>query len=145
MTWKSHRVLTGFAVLLYSHNPFYAMAAAFGSTFPDMVEMTLPGPAKWYHRKLSHWFVPYLAALLVLTQVAPWLGSSHRTFSLIVWFLVGCLAHIAEDAVCGKVPVLDPNKPVYVCPRLFYAGSPKEYVFVAMVLAVVTLATRLIN
>ena len=45
-----------------------------------------------------------------------------------VWFLVGCLAHIIEDSICGKIPIINPIKPkVYF--RLFYTNTPFEYIF----------------
>ena len=42
------------------------------------------------------------------------------------FILLGALFHIAEDALCGKVPLLHPKKKVGV--RLFRVGSFGEYI-----------------
>ena len=54
----------------------------------------------------------------------------------------GLLAHhIAEDALCGKVPLFHPAKKVGV--RLFRVGSFAEYVFAIVVVIVCYVVGRL--
>ena len=43
------------------------------------------------------------------------------------YICIGALLHIAEDAVCGKVPFLTPYHKVGI--RLFKVGSVTEYLF----------------
>ena len=55
------------------------------------------------------------------------LGEDARSLILAGRFiLLGALFHIAEDALCGKVPFLHPKKKVGV--RLFRVGSFGEYI-----------------
>ena len=58
------------------------------------------------------------------------------------YFAVGALLHIAEDAVCGKVPLLTPGDKHGV--KLFAVGSFAEYFFSAGVVLVCYLAHRLV-
>ena len=44
-----------------------------------------------------------------------------------IYICIGALLHIAEDAVCGKVPLLTPYHKVGI--RLFKVGSVPEYLF----------------
>lgn len=140
MTWLSHRVVTATTVLAGTQNVWFAVFATVGSTFPDKVEYWMPGGWQRHHRKTSHWWVMY-AVLLGVVYLAmryfygrPLLFTSFyfSPLTVIGWFLVGCLLHIAEDAVCGKVPVWHPHKRMYVCPRLFYVGSFGESAFVIL-------------
>ena len=52
--------------------------------------------------------------------------STNSKFAF--WFLVGGLAHIVEDSICGKIPIINPTKPK-VHFRLFYTNTPFEYIF----------------
>lgn len=59
-----------------------------------------------------------------------------------MFLCVGALLHIAEDAVCGKVPFLTPYQKIGV--RLFQVGSVAEYLFtIAAVLLCYGLRTYL--
>ena len=62
-------------------------------------------------------------------------GSVAAFFSALTWLLLGALCHIAEDAVCGKVPALFPTQKIGI--RLFTVGSLREYLFVLFCLVVV--------
>ena len=114
MTWVSHVALTGTIAYAVSADPLAAAAACVGAVLPDKVEGT-PGSVGWRtwrsrHRGWSHWPMLYLA-------------------------LIGALLHIAEDAVCGKVPAVLPTQKIGI--RLFTVGSLREYLFTAVCIGIV--------
>ena len=47
------------------------------------------------------------------------------------WFLIGCLMHIAEDAICGRIPITRPTQRAHLI-RFFYTGGLGEAAFVAI-------------
>ena len=47
------------------------------------------------------------------------------------WFLIGCLMHIAEDAICGRIPILRPTQRAHIV-RIFYTGGISEGIFVGL-------------
>ena len=126
MTWRSHRILTGVTVLLITRNVWFTVAAVCGSTFPDRIEMICFGNWQKCHRKLSHWFVLYLLFLGLIYFVSGLGFSQSQVLLFLKWFFVGCLSHILEDAVSGRVPFLLPGKKKQVLPCLCYTGSVKE-------------------
>jgi inner membrane protein len=112
------------------------LATTAGGLFPDVLEGRPPEDKnklkKWrtMHRGISHWFVPY--AVVVAIMMAPSVfhlskGTSRHVLSLLGYSALGCLLHIAEDALCGHVPSLNPCTRIGV--RFFTVGSPKEYFF----------------
>lgn len=130
MTWKSHKIVT-FATVFAATGSFPAAAcAALGSVLPDRIE----GPMwRHWHRTYSHWFVLYLPFVIVLLPYANVFLDDRFHWnpgSLFFWSFLGALMHIAEDAICGKIPLWSPKKRVQALPRLFYVGSAKEYIFV---------------
>ena len=130
MTWSSHRVITFVSVVLFTQDVWKASVAMLGSTFPDRVERWLPGSWQKHHRKASHWFLLYLLVLSCL-YVCPVCNEFQRNLvGFSRWYVFGCLAHIVEDSVCGRIPLFSPGKPRWVCPRLFYTGGRGESVFV---------------
>ena len=63
-----------------------------------------------------------------------YLGLSLGTLGEIIFFMsVGALLHIAEDAICGKVPFITPTQKIGV--KLFKVGSIREYI-VALILII---------
>ena len=138
MTWRSHRLLTGVTVLLVTHDVWFTLSSVCGSTFPDRVEQVGLGDWRRYHRKLSHWFVLYVFLLGLVEVFSVVCGEQLQFLLFLKWFFVGCLCHILEDAVSGRVPVWSPGKSKQVLPRLCYTGSLKEDVIVCfyLVLAV---------
>ena len=132
MKWTSHITLTGTIAYAVTQDPLPAAAACVGAILPDKIEGT-PGSVGWKswrsrHRGWSHWPVLYLALLGALTHTTGSFFYDAAFFSVLRWVLVGALLHIAEDAVCGKVPLLLPSRKVGV--RLFTVGSFREYLFV---------------
>ena len=146
MVWASHRAVTFVTIYAVTSDISAALCGTMGSTFPDKIE----GPLwrKW-HRTYSHWFVSYLPVLLLFMPSTEWYpveaALSHNVFMgikcAVFWFFVGAVAHIAEDAVCGKIPIVSPRKRVTVFPRLFYVGSKKETVF-TLVYCIIVLFVR---
>ena len=131
MTWVSHAALTGTIAYAVSSDPLAAAAACVGAVLPDKVEGS-PGSVGWRtwrsrHRGWSHWPLLYILGFLALGAVGEELGEDARSLILAGRFiLLGALFHIAEDALCGKVPFLHPKKKVGV--RLFRVGSFGEYI-----------------
>ena len=54
--------------------------------------------------------------------------------NLISYALVGALLHIAEDALCGKVPVFTPHGKHGL--KLFKVGTWREYFFAALIILI---------
>lgn len=48
-----------------------------------------------------------------------------------LWFLIGCLMHIAEDAICGRIPIIRPTQRAHLI-RFFYTGGLGEATFVGI-------------
>lgn len=150
MTWKSHRILTASTIFVLTDNYIFAIIAAIGSVFPDSVEYKLYTEQQWSknHRTISHWFVVYVVIVLAIYLLMHDKNIFIRNFqsitylfhrytleyfcliaflNFIFWFCIGCLLHILEDSVCGSIPFLSPNRKIKL-PRLFYVGSPNEYI-----------------
>ena len=135
----SHIALTGTIAYAATGDPLLAAAACVGAILPDKIEGT-PGSVGWRtwrsrHRGWSHWPLLYLALLGALTHSAGYFFYDAAFFSVLTWLLIGALLHIAEDAVCGKVPLLTPSEKYGI--RLFTVGSFREYLFVLACIAAV--------
>lgn len=161
MKWVSHKIITGSIVFAVTGSPILSAVSALGSVFPDAVE-GFPDElnyARWRknHRQLSHWFFPYLMVFCLLISLAGYLGpvsvntkefvrvlQGHgymQLFLLVVsYFSLGALFHIAEDAICGKVPGVTMQERVGV--KLFYVGSAQEYGIVLVVVSLVVLLCK---
>lgn len=151
MKWYSHKLTTGAIMYAITGNPIAAYITAAGSIIPDAVE-GFPDETNYNqwrknHRRLSHWAIPYFIAAVVLYLFASWSGGlsiiNHFSFRSLSHFRpaqyaavayifsllsFGAVCHVIEDAICGKVPALDPKERIGV--KLFYVGSPNEYLLV---------------
>ena len=139
MTWVSHIAVTGTIVYAVTTDPLLTAAAAVGAVLPDKVEGS-PGSVGWStwrsrHRGWSHWPVLYLALIGGLAQARAYFFYDAAFFSVLTWLFIGALLHIAEDAVCGKVPGIYPAQKIGI--RLFTVGSFREYAFVLFCIIVV--------
>ncbi|SDP69013.1 metal-dependent hydrolase [Selenomonas ruminantium] len=136
MKWVNHEIVTGVIVYGATADPLATVFSMAGAIFPDKVEGR-PGANYWSwrakHRGWSHWPVIYIA-IYALMQLGflPQGAEAERGVSFIC---IGALLHIAEDAVCGKVPFLFPWQKVGI--KLFKVGSVTEYLF-AMALVIIT-------
>ena len=139
MTWVSHIGLTGTIAYAVTADPLLTAAAAVGAVLPDKIEGT-PARQGWRtwrsrHRGWSHWPMLYIALIGGLMQAQQYFFYDAAFFAVLTWISLGALCHIAEDAVCGKVPLLYPTQKVGV--RLFTVGSLREYLFVLICIVVV--------
>jgi len=136
LKWINHEILTGVAVYTVTGNLLFAAYSMAGAVLPDKMEAN-PREAKNYwkwrsrHRGFSHWPVPYLlvTAVLLIVDRRNLAAMDMWDLSTIgIYIMIGALLHIAEDAVCGKVPLLKLSKKVGL--KLFKVGSFSEYFFV---------------
>ena len=138
MKWMNHAIVTGTLVYGFTGGKvFLALVAVAGSLFPDRIEGKAPEEEEklntWrgLHRAASHWFLPYavVAGTLLVCAVSQREGDivSGRVLSLVGAFFLGSLFHIGEDALCGRVPSLNPAKKIGT--RFFAVGSVEEYLF----------------
>lgn len=136
MKWVNHEIVTGVIVYGATGDLLSTVFSMAGAIFPDKVEGR-PGTNYWSwrarHRGWSHWPVIYIA-IYALMQLGflPQGADAEKGVSFVC---IGALLHIAEDAVCGKVPFLFPWQKVGI--KLFKVGSVTEYLF-SMVLVIVT-------
>ncbi len=133
MKWVSHEIVTGVAVYAWTGSLVPMACAMAGAVLPDWIEgkgggMRLPWRGMLAHRGWSHWPLVYVLGLLALEAAAKdGAAGAAGLVEAARFVLVGALFHIAEDALCGKVPLLHPGKKVGV--RLFRVGSFAEYIF----------------
>jgi len=131
--WVSHEIVTGVAVYAWTGSLVPMACAMAGAVLPDWIEgkgggMRLPWRGMLAHRGWSHWPLVYVLGLLALEAAAKdGAAGAAGLVEAARFVLVGALFHIAEDALCGKVPLLHPRKKVGV--RLFRVGSFAEYIF----------------
>jgi hypothetical protein len=135
LKWINHQILTGVAVYTATGSLLFAAYGMAGAVLPDKMEGN-PRNAKNYwhwrsrHRGWSHWPVPYLfvIAFLLVVDRRSLAAMDMWDMSLIgIYMMIGALLHILEDAICGKVPLLQLSKKIGI--RLFVVGSFTEYFF----------------
>lgn len=164
MTWMSHMVMTGLTMYAATRNPYVSAGVAVFSITPDAVEGPIWNyPFKWLyraqHRHLSHWFIIYLIMALIAghglmsygvdlmslpyLDLDGWLRileeQDEHFWTTLIYILglfvaAGSFFHIAEDAICGKVPSISLDKRVGI--KLFTVGTIKETLFVSIYCAV---------
>ena len=142
MKWINHQIVTGFIVFAATDNALFVASSIVGAVIPDKVEGSPPKDNKAYwkwrknHRTWSHYPVIYLALIGLLMFASDYIKDP--TFSLIaemgIYVLIGSLLHIAEDGICGRVPILTPRNKHGI--KLFTVGSAGEYIFSILIIAV---------
>lgn len=144
MKWINHEIVTGVVVYAVTENPLYAIYSMAGAILPDKVEgspfkKSKKDYWKWRqrHRTWSHWPVLYLLLYVFVKYLLaqPEYAAFADIFRIVEYVTIGSLLHIAEDAVCGKVPLLTPKKKVGI--RLFRVGTTGEYIFVIIFLVLI--------
>ena len=142
MKWINHQIVTGFIVAAATDDALFTASAIVGAVIPDKVEGSPPKDSsaywKWrkHHRTWSHWPPIYLA-LIGAAQFAkknfpdPTVAVA---LDLLTFALAGALLHIAEDALCGKVPIFTPHRKHGL--KLFKVGTWREYFFAALIIFV---------
>ncbi len=140
MKWINHQIVTGFIVCTATDDAIFTASSIVGAVLPDRVEGSPPKENKAYwkwrksHRTWSH-YPPIYIALIVAAQVAKnyyFDPTLALVLNLITYALVGALLHIAEDGICGKVPIFTPRKKYGI--KLFKVGSRLEYFFVVLII-----------
>jgi len=145
MKWVSHQAVTGVLSYALTEDLLFTAGAVFGAIVPDKIEGKRQGfwSLGWKnrHRGWSHWVFLYIAVFWGLLQYfniesiqEAVLNKSHP-IRLVSAIFFGAICHIAEDALCGKVPTITPNIKWGV--RLFKVGSFREYIIV--ILMVITI------
>ena len=134
MKWLNHEVVTGVIVYTATNDVLCSIYAMAGAVIPDKLEGN-PGTGSAYwrwrsrHRGWSHWPMIYIAVGGTLHEYMAAGGEAlWQTPAVIGFYLMaGALLHIAEDAVCGEVPLLRPDRKAGL--KLFKVGSVAEYLF----------------
>lgn len=146
MKWVNHEIVTGVVCYSLSSDPLLAIAGMVGAIVPDKIEGNPRSGNYWSwrarHRGWSHWPLLYLLLALLIAQGTPDLlhPADIAIPHLVFWGCVGALLHIAEDAVCGKVPLLTPWGKHGL--RLFAVGSVTEYLFAIAIVCLCWLLHR---
>ena len=145
MKWVNHMLVTGTVIYAVTADPLLAVCSVAGSIIPDKLEGKPPQNKKAYwqwrkkHRTWTHWTVPYLlliTIILFLRHIGVLTPFVWPLALIAIFILTGALLHIAEDALCGKVPLISRNKKIGI--KLFTVNSLGEYFF-SIVLSVVLL------
>ena len=144
MTNLSHFFITTTVSYKLTHNTMLCILTGLGSIFPDYIELALLPKRKKddfinhyvrgyvfskIHRKLFHWFVPYVVVAVIAVIVEPDIlryviaGKADSVSSIIshlfsnyrllinystFFFSLGVISHIALDSLSGKVPSINP-------------------------------------
>ena len=141
MKWQNHQIATGFIVYAATNDALMVAASILGAVLPDRVEGQPPKESKAYwkwrknHRTWSH-YPPLYFLLLAFAQVSKMYLQSPIAeifLNLISYVLIGALLHIAEDGICGKVPILSTKKKHGL--KLFKVGSAGEYFWAFLIVA----------
>lgn len=140
MKWNNHKLCTFGTVLMLTGNIAGAFISMCTSCLPDRLEGRPPDQksdsnAYWQwrkrHRGYSHWLALYVVLLVVYIYGCRF-ANMNKVYSVAyaygVFLFLGCILHIFEDAVCGKVAWLLPGQKHGI--RLFKVGSWQEYFFV---------------
>ena len=142
MKWINHQIVTGFIVSSATDDALFTASAIVGAVLPDRVEGSPPKESSAYwkwrkkHRTWSHWPPLYLALIIAAQFAKDYYPEPTLAFALnlLTYALVGALLHIAEDGLCGKVPIFLPHKKYGL--KLFKVGSWREYFFAALIIAI---------
>ena len=142
MKWINHQIVTGFIVCTATDDALFTASAIVGAVVPDRVEGSPPKESSAYwkwrksHRTWSHWPPIYLLLIAAAQFAKNFYSEPTLSFALnlLTYVLVGALLHIAEDGICGKVPIFTPKKKYGI--KLFKVGSWREYFFAALIILI---------
>ena len=105
MKWVNHEIITGVIVYAATENPLAAVYSMAGAILPDKIEGN-PGSGSYWswrsrHRGWSHWPMLYILLLGLQLRMIKGGWDSFTDMGMIgVFFCVGALLHIIEDAMC---------------------------------------------
>lgn len=140
MKWINHQIVTGFIVCTATDDALFTASSIIGAVLPDRVEGSPPKDSSAYwkwrkkHRTWSHYPPLYLLLILSAHIAKDYYPQAVFALNLLIYALCGALLHIAEDALCGKVPLLTPHKKFGF--KLFKVGTWREYFFAALIVAI---------
>ena len=142
MKWINHQIVTGFIVCTATDDALFTASAIVGAVLPDRVEGSPPKESSAYwkwrkrHRTWSHYPPLYIALIAAAQYVKDYYPEPTLAFALnlLTYALVGALLHIAEDGICGKVPIFTPHKKHGI--KLFKVGSWREYFVAALIIGI---------
>ncbi|WP_429885557.1 metal-dependent hydrolase [Geoalkalibacter halelectricus] len=101
MRWINHQTTTALMVYAATGDVTAATAATLGSVAPDAIEFFFRGLLP--HRSLTHW--PYLYLALGAGAYWGWQAGDGLLFFYLLFFVVGALIHLAQDALSpGGIP-----------------------------------------
>lgn len=95
MQWYFHKTTTFALVYAVSGDLTASIVAGVASIIPDAIEMPFMGLIP--HRTITHW--PYLYLVLIAGFGCAWNLSGHIGFQMGLFVSIGCLLHVAEDAL----------------------------------------------
>ena len=142
MKWINHQIVTGFIVCAATDDALFTASAVVGAVLPDRVEGSPPKESSAYwkwrkrHRTWSHWPPIYLLLIGAAQAAKNFYPEPTLAFvlNLVTYALVGALLHIAEDGLCGKIPIFTPHKKYGL--KLFKVGAWSEYFFSALIISI---------
>lgn len=142
MKWINHQIVTGFIVFAVTNDALNVASSIIGAVIPDKVEGSPPQESKAYwqwrskHRTWSHYPVIYLLLIGLLMFIAEYMNDPTVTLAtnLGIYVLIGALLHIAEDGICGRVPIFTPKSKHGI--KLFKVGSIGEYVCSGLIILI---------
>ena len=156
MKWINHEIVTGVIIYTATDDSFFVICSMIGAIIPDKVEGSPPKESKAYwkwrtkHRTYSHLPIIYLTifgifslltqpAIQDLIPIFSTASNSPGGYELLMkiinsvrYICIGCLLHIAEDGICGKVPIIFPKKKYGL--KLFKVGTTRENVVVGLII-----------
>mgnify|MGYP007069849694 CR=1 FL=1 len=142
MKWLNHQITTGFIVYAATNDALAVAASIAGAVIPDKIEGAPPKESKAYwkwrrsHRALSH-YPPLYIFLLALAQGVNFYFQNPIAgiiCNIVSYILIGALLHIAEDGICGKIPIFSTKKKHGL--KLFKVGSWQENFFTLLIICV---------
>ena len=142
MKWINHQIVTGFIVCTATNDALFTASSIVGAVIPDRVEGSPPKESSAYwkwrkrHRTWSHYPLIYLALIAAAQFAKDYYPDPMLVLAmnLLTYTLVGALLHIAEDGICGKVPIFTPRKKYGL--KLFKVGTWREYFFAALIILI---------
>lgn len=148
MKWISHQIVTGAVIYLSTDSLLLTACGMVGAVLPDRLEGDPRRAGDYWlwrrlHRGLSHWPGLYLFAIALVLSLRPVgaIAPGDGT-ALFIAVMAGALLHIAEDALCGEVPLIFPGEKIGL--KLFKVGSFTEY-FVAAGIVLFAYGLRLVS
>ncbi|MBQ7704826.1 MAG: metal-dependent hydrolase, partial [Selenomonadaceae bacterium] len=118
MKWINHQITTGFIVYAATNDALFVAASIAGAVIPDKLEGSPPKESQAYwkwrrsHRTWSHYPPLYFLLLAVAQGVNFYFQNpvAEIICNILSYILIGALLHIAEDGLCGKIPIFSTKK-----------------------------------